>query len=65
MLRIHSNDLQHLCRTQPELGKVILDRLASVISERLSHARAQVYALLEYGLGNQVSERKIDNGNAR
>src|SRR5512137_1375264 len=34
VLRIRGIDLRMLCEKHPELGKIILDRLASVIAER-------------------------------
>lgn len=50
MLRVRGTDLRKLCEQNPETGLLILDRLATVIAERLSSTHKQVVALLELGL---------------
>ncbi len=50
MLRVRGTDLRKLCDQNPETGLLILDRLATVIAERLSSTHKQVVALLELGL---------------
>ena len=50
MLRVRGTDLRKLCEQNPETGLLILDRLATVIAERLSSTHQQVVALLELGL---------------
>jgi CRP/FNR family cyclic AMP-dependent transcriptional regulator len=50
MLRVRGTDLRKLCEQYPETGLMILDRLATVIAERLSSTHKQVVALLELGL---------------
>jgi CRP-like cAMP-binding protein len=50
MLRVRGTDLRRLCEQNPEIGLMILDRLATVIAERLSSTHKQVVALLELGL---------------
>jgi CRP/FNR family transcriptional regulator, cyclic AMP receptor protein len=57
MLRVRGTDLRKLCEQNPEAGLIILDRLATVIAERLSSTHKQVVALLELGLraGTQCS----------
>jgi len=48
-LRIKGEDLWNLVNEHPEIGKIILDRLASVVSSRWKNAHAQVQALLDEG----------------
>jgi CRP-like cAMP-binding protein len=50
LVRIRSEDLHDLCVNHPETGRIILDRLAAVISERLRNTHHQVFNLLEQGL---------------
>jgi CRP-like cAMP-binding protein len=50
LLRVRGTDLRKLCEQYPETGLLILDRLATVIAERLSSTHKQVVALLELGL---------------
>ena len=49
-LRMRGAELQRICTQKPETGMVLLDTLAQSISERYHQSRAQVIALLEYGL---------------
>ena len=56
LVRIHSEDLHDLCLTHPETGRIILNRLAAVISERLRNTHHQVINLLEQGLRVQFPE---------
>lgn len=59
MLRVRGQDLRNLCNECPETGILILDRLATVIAERLRNTHDQVMALLLQGLHahpNQVQE---------
>ena len=46
MVCIKGKDLRELCTSQPEIGVVILERLATVIAERLKNTHAQVVDLL-------------------
>jgi CRP-like cAMP-binding protein len=46
MVYIKGADLRELCTSQPEIGVVILERLATVIAERLRNTHAQVVDLL-------------------
>ena len=55
LLRVRGADLRKLCEEQPETGMVLLDRLATVIAQRLSSTHDQVVALLQLGLRNGVS----------
>jgi CRP/FNR family cyclic AMP-dependent transcriptional regulator len=54
LLRVRGYDLRKLCEQQPETGVLLLDRLATVIAERLRNTHEQVVALLELGLRNSV-----------
>jgi CRP-like cAMP-binding protein len=54
MLRVCGNDLRNLCRQDPETGVIVLDRLATVIAERLRHTHEQVISLLKQGLISTV-----------
>lgn len=55
LLRVRGADLQKLCQENPETGIVLLERLADVVAERLSHTHPQVLSLLENGLRNGVN----------
>jgi hypothetical protein len=50
VLRIRGTDLRTLCEKHPELGKIILDRLAGVIAERKRSQQVQVSSLLANGM---------------
>ncbi len=54
LLRVRGVDLRKLCKQNSDLRPILLDRLATVIAERLSKAHDQVVALLEQGLRNGV-----------
>ncbi len=56
LLRIDRNDLRLLCSMDPDLGRILLERLAIIIAERLRNTHAQVLALLEQGMSLQVGE---------
>ena len=45
-IRIRGSHLLMLVRDHPETGKIIMDRLANVVSSRWKNARTQVQALL-------------------
>lgn len=53
-LRLRGDTLRALCNEQPDTGLLILERLASIISERLRNTRDQVMALLAEGLRFRV-----------
>lgn len=57
MLRVRGTDLRNLCEKYPETGALVLERLATVIAERLRNTHEHVIALLERGL--QVPKRTI------
>ncbi len=56
LLSVSGEALKRFHDKQPETGKLILERLAKVIAERLqrAHTHSQVVAMLEYGLTNGV-----------
>jgi CRP/FNR family cyclic AMP-dependent transcriptional regulator len=56
MLRVSGQDLRDLCEQYPETGTLLLERLATVIAERLRSTHSHVIALLEQGL--HISESK-------
>jgi CRP-like cAMP-binding protein len=57
ILRIRGTDLRVLCEKHPELGKLILDRLAGVIAERKqSQQQGTLKSMLANGMG-QVIEK--------
>lgn len=49
-VRIRGNDLRKLCRNYPDLGGIILDRLADAVSDRWKNSREQVQAILQRNL---------------
>jgi CRP-like cAMP-binding protein len=54
MLRVRGEELRSLCRRDPDTGVIVLDRLATIIAERLRHTHDQVISLLKQGLINTV-----------
>ena len=50
LLRVRGDDLRRLCLQHPATGEVILDRLATVIAERLHSTHDLVLSLLQLGL---------------
>ena len=54
MLRVCGEDLRDLCRQDSDIGVIVLDRLATVIAERLRHTHDQVISLLRQGLISTV-----------
>ena len=50
VLRIRGTDLRMLCQKNPELGKIILDRLAGVIAERKHSQQGQASSILASGM---------------
>jgi CRP-like cAMP-binding protein len=49
-IRIHGNELRKLCLEQPNVGKVVLERLADNVSLRWKDAHKQVKSMLAKGL---------------
>jgi CRP/FNR family transcriptional regulator, cyclic AMP receptor protein len=56
VLRIRGSDLRTLCEKHPELGKVILDRLAGVIAERKRSQQGQVSSFLASGMRSSLKD---------
>lgn len=50
LLRISGQDLRRLCAENPNTGVVVLERLATVIAERLHSTHELVISLLKIGL---------------
>ena len=50
LLCTKSQDLRQLCEDHRDTGRLLLERLASLISDRLRNAHQQVMALLEQGM---------------
>jgi CRP/FNR family transcriptional regulator, cyclic AMP receptor protein len=48
--RIRGDQLRHLCEMHSDIGVVLLERLASVIAERLRSTHAQILSILTEGL---------------
>ena len=53
VLRIRGTDLRALCNKNPEVGRIILDRLAGVIAERQHSRQGQVSSILASGMHQQ------------
>lgn len=54
LIRVRGSDLKALCEEHPEIGILIIERLAAVVAERLQSTHAQVVSLLSYGLRSGV-----------
>ena len=52
LLRVRGSDLQAMCEQHPDPGLCILDRLATMVAERVHGGHSQIVALLELGLRN-------------
>lgn len=52
VMRIRGADLRKLCADNPEAGRVILDKLASAVSNRWQDAHEQVRKIIEDGLNS-------------
>jgi CRP-like cAMP-binding protein len=50
VLRIRGVDLRTICEKRPELGEIILDRLAGVIAERKHSQQGAVTSILANGM---------------
>jgi CRP/FNR family cyclic AMP-dependent transcriptional regulator len=56
LLRVRGDDLRRLCLQHPETGTVFLDRLATVIAERLHSTHDLVLSLLQLGLSSTLEK---------
>jgi CRP/FNR family transcriptional regulator, cyclic AMP receptor protein len=54
--RIRREDLQVICKRYPETGKILLERLASVIAERLRSTHSHVFEILRQEIEGQDSD---------
>nr|QCO92848.1 hypothetical protein [uncultured bacterium] len=60
-IRMRKDALQQFCSQHPETGKILLERLASVISERLKNTYSEVLNILTNGLdSNEDCWRRMD-----
>jgi CRP/FNR family cyclic AMP-dependent transcriptional regulator len=55
LMRVRGKALRDLCEKNPDIGAVILERLANVVSERLSHTHTEVFNLLKSGILKKVN----------
>jgi CRP/FNR family cyclic AMP-dependent transcriptional regulator len=53
VLRIRGADLRMLCKKNPELGEVILNRLSAIIAERQQSQQDRVNSMLSNGMRQQ------------
>ena len=56
LLRVRGDDLRRLCVQHPDTGTIILDRLATVIAERLHSTHDLVLSLLQLGLSTTLEK---------
>jgi CRP-like cAMP-binding protein len=56
LLRISNSDLRRLCADHPQTGALLLERLATVVAERLRNTHGQIMALLEQGMNINVEK---------
>jgi CRP/FNR family cyclic AMP-dependent transcriptional regulator len=61
VVRIRGTDLRTLCAEYPEVGRIILDRLAAVIAERKQSQQSQVTSMLANGIRQQGIGRGEEN----
>jgi CRP-like cAMP-binding protein len=57
-VRIRGEDLLKLSLRQPDFGKIVLSRLARVVSSRWKNSQSQVQAILKQGLAKVNTTRK-------
>ena len=57
-IRINGADLRKLCLRHPETGKIVLDRLARLVSKRWKDARKQVKSMLDEGLAKKYDVKR-------
>lgn len=56
LLCIRGQDLRNLCERNPEIGSLLLERLANIVAERLRTSHAHITTLLEQGF--QINNHK-------
>jgi CRP-like cAMP-binding protein len=54
LLRVRGAALRAMCVQYPRLGDIVLDRLATLIAERLRNTHPQVLALLKMGMNSDA-----------
>lgn len=57
VLRVRGSDLQSLCEKHPEVGRVILDRLSTVVAER-RRSQQERTSMIENGMRQQPREEQ-------
>jgi CRP-like cAMP-binding protein len=57
-IRIRGNDLWALVREHPEIGKVIINRLARIVSPRWENAHEQIQSLLNSNRSEWKGEKR-------
>lgn len=62
LLRLSSCDLKQLCKEYPETGRVLLDRLALAVADRLKNTHPQILHLLEMGLQLIPQPEEVEYG---
>lgn len=62
--RLSISQLRLICDGNPEVGAILLDRLASGIAERLKNTHSQVLTLLSQGidLDSECDRKGVNNG---
>ncbi len=63
--RIRGSNLQVICAEHPNTGKILLERLASVIAERLRSTHTQVLDILTEGMEAQANSLRRSSQNDR
>jgi CRP-like cAMP-binding protein len=57
-IRIRGDRLHQLCEQHPDIGVIVLERLANVIAERLQNTREQIMDMLTSGLSLKGDYRR-------
>jgi CRP-like cAMP-binding protein len=63
--RISGQQLRSVCECRPDAGSILLDRLASVITERLANTHTQILTILSHGMDTDGDCGSRTNGNGR
>lgn len=63
LIRVSGTNLRQLCEQHPDTGAIVLEHLASVITERLQTTHADVLTILTQGMDlNDTVARRSKNG---
>lgn len=65
LLRVHGEDLARVYEHHPEVGLLVLERLAMAISLRVNQAYEQMVKLLMQTIQNGIQSRRMKNGCVR